>query len=165
MNKRLWVVLPAVVGACACAWLPSVDVLANPLDEHRRSMRTHSQPAYVVAGSIAYAGNDGRIVFSIPSARLLSAGVRSGDQVVITIGEDRPWSAFVAFRDELDRTAELYLQQGTQTDPEPGMTLVVNRDQPGERVVLDASAGGATVGDATSGRMVSIQAIRRIAAK
>ena len=103
MISPLRVVLSSVVVAYACVALPSVDASASPLDEHRRSMRAPSQPAYVVTGSIGFAGNDGRIVLNIPSARLISAGVRSGDEVAISIGDAQSWNAYIEFRDELPK--------------------------------------------------------------
>ncbi len=166
MTSPLRVVLSSVAVACVCTALPSVGASASPLDEHRRSMRAPSQAAYVVTGSIGFAGNDGRVVLNIPSARLISAGVRSGDEVAISIGDAQPWNAYVEFRDELERNAAFYAQNDKELPIEPGMTLIVNRDQPGEQLMLDASAGGGvTPHDALPGRIVSIRAMRRIDAK
>jgi len=163
MKKRIGAALTAFVAACAC--VESVDVSANPLDEHRSSMRLHSRAAYSVSGAVTDASGEGRIEFNIPSARFVSVGVRSGDQVAITIGNGAPLTAHVEFRDEIDRDAKFYLQEGRTIDPEPGMTLVIDRDQPGRRIVLDASTGGISPGDAVQGWKVTIDAVRRVVAE
>jgi len=157
--------LPVMI-ACVCATLPSPCPLANPLDDHRQAMRMQSQPAYVVYGLIAQSGDDGRIVLSIPSARLMNAGVLSGDEVAIDMGGAQSWTAYVAFRDELERDIAFYAEAGKEMATDPGMTLIVDRDHPGEKVVLDASAGGGvTPRDAQTARYVSIRAIRRVVAR
>jgi hypothetical protein len=159
MKARTRVALCGVIAVISSiAVIAGVD--ANPLAEHRRSIREPSTRAYEISGSVASAGADGRIVLSMPSARLVNGGVRSGDQVTIEMGK-RSWSAQVAFRDEMERPVPHEPQAEGQAPPEPGMVLVVNRDRPGDRIVLDASTGGVSPNEVAEGQAVSIRAIRR----
>lgn len=135
------------VVACIWCWLMPALAAAqdNPLYEHRKSARNAS-PAMksVEEASVVARVDGGRVTMNLASSRLMDAGVSSGDPLIVELGPTS-FLVRVAFRDELNRAAT-YLAAAQRPLPvEPVPSLVIDREDPSQPVMLDTSTGGAAM--------------------
>lgn len=152
--------------ACAWCWLMPALVAAqdNPLYEHRKSARNAS-PAMksVEEASVVTRVDGGRVTMDLASSRLMDAGVRSGDPLTVELGPTS-FLVRVAFRDELSRAARYLAVAQKPLAVEPVPSLVIDREDPSQPVMLDTSTGGAAMylniapGDRASLRVVRANA-------
>jgi hypothetical protein len=122
---------------------------ANPLDDLRRdsSAATSSLARPIVApvrGSVVAIPAVGSITVDTPSARLIAAGVRSGDPVIVDFGTQSV-RAYAAFADELARSARYYAEVQKPAPADDGFTVVINRDNPTQPVVLSSNTSDGTM--------------------
>jgi hypothetical protein len=153
--------------AVLIATLCSVAIAAaNPLYEQRGNSppaaSSSAKPIVtILRGSVVALSADGRITLDMPSARLIDAGVRSGDAVVVNFGTQSV-RAYAAFADELARSARYYLEIQAPVPVDDGMTIVLSRDNPAQRVVLDSSTSdGAMYVPAQVGSTVTFRIVTR----
>jgi hypothetical protein len=116
----------------------------NPLAEHRRSAIDGVQAKPFVEVSYVANVDAGRATLGTPSARLIDAGLKSGDPMMVVLGT-MSVRVYVAFRDEMERAAQYFAE--TQ---EPGAldlrpSLVIDREDSAQPVVLEASMGDASL--------------------
>jgi hypothetical protein len=127
------------------------------LYEQRRAAASGVESrAFVEQTYIAHA-EEGRATLGTPSSRLIGAGVKSGDPMLVDLGK-MSVRAHVAFRDELERAAQFFAetQEPGSLDFQP--SLVIDREDSSRPVVLETSTGDASLYlDALSGSRVTLR--------
>lgn len=116
----------------------------NPLYDHRRSVAGGDSAKSFLEESFVVHADVGRVTLGTPSSHLIDAGVKSGTPILVDLGT-MTLRAHVAFRDELDRAAR-YLAETQRTETtDPGPILVIDREDPMQPIVLDTTAGDASI--------------------
>ena len=129
----------------------------NPLYEHRRSMANGAPAKSFVERSYVLRSDVGLATLGTPSSRLIGAGLKSGDPILVDLGT-MSVRAHVAFRDELERAARYFAetQEPGSLDFQP--SLVIDREDSSRPVVLETSTGDASLYlDALSGSRVTLR--------
>ena len=126
----------------ACLWTLGTIASAqnNPLYEHRRSMASGAPAKPLVERSYVLRSDIGLATLGTPSWRLLEAGVKSGDPMLVDLGT-LTLRVHVAFRDELDRAASYDADSPSAGPPDHGPFLVIDREDPMQPLVLQSSTG------------------------
>lgn len=149
----------------ACIWCWLMPALAgaqdNPLYEHRKSARNASPVMKRVEDSSVVTHVDGgRVTIDLASSRLMDAGVKSGDPLIVELGSIL-LNVHAAFRDERDR-ATRFLDTAQKPLPVVSVaSLIIDREDPSQSVMLDTSTGGAAMYlNVAPGDRVSLRAVR-----
>jgi hypothetical protein len=130
----------------ACLWALCSVALAqpNPLAEHRRSAIDGVQMKPVVEVSYVANVDAGRATLGTPSARLIDAGLKSGDPMIVVLGT-MSVRVHVAFRDELERAAQYFAETQDPGSLDLRPSLVIDREDSALPVVLEPSMGDASL--------------------
>ena len=133
-----------LTGPCLWALCSVAIAQPNPLFEHRRAAIDRVQVKPFVEASYVAQVEAGRATLGTSSARLIGAGVKSGDPILVDLGKTS-LRVRVAFRDELDRAAEYFAetQEPGSLDLQP--SLVIDREDATRPVVLEATMGDAAL--------------------
>jgi hypothetical protein len=144
--------IPGLSVVCAIAFAQS-----NPLFEQRRAVAAGVVSRAFVEQSYVARVDEGRATLGTPSSRLIGAGLKSGDPILVDLGT-MSVRAHVAFRDELERAARYFAetQEPGSLDFQP--SLVIDREDSSRPVVLETSTGDASLYlDALSGSRVTLR--------
>jgi hypothetical protein len=114
----------------------------NPLYEHRRSVATDVSAKVLLEESYVVHADVARVTLGTPSSHLLDAGVKSGDPMFVDLGA-MSLRVNAAFRDELERRAGFAAESQKSAPPYAGPTLVIDREDPTQPIVLETSLGDA----------------------
>ena len=134
---------------------------SNPLYEQRRLAARGAHAESVREDTFVVHADGGRTTLRMASSRLIDAGVKSGDLMLIDLGT-MSIAAHVAFRDELERSARYRTETQEPGSVDPGPFLVLDRLDSPQWVVLSTAIDDESMYlDVSPGSPVSLRAAGR----